>query len=477
MLARLQFLKSTRSVLVSHASHVAPTRIVSYQPVIQLAVLRSHRSIQTFGIRPFSTSSSHLEKSKEKTDPVAKDAKSVKVVKSTGAKAAAVAKPPLSQRIKKGLKHYWEGTKLLGMEIKVSSRLLIKMGTGYELTRREYRLLQRTIADVLRLFPFAFFVIVPFAELLLPVALKLFPNLLPSTYESKLDKEKKLKILRGTRQKVSHVLRSSTNRMHLPSNITDEQRTDFKDFMQKFQSGRPDEISKDQLMRVARLFQDDLILDNSPRDILTAMAKFISLRPYGSDQILRYRIRHKLLKIKADDQLIDYDGVDSLTTQELQVACASRGIKSYSATPEQMRAWLHNWLQLRLRDKIPSTLAILLNAYTYDDPNGSTDQYETLKQILSALPIEFYHAQELHVDEANATFKQRMNVLKEQENLIKAESAQEKDHVVLVKDKLNLDDDAEVQKRVGKQVEKEAKEEHIAKEKRKQEKVKTPENK
>jgi hypothetical protein len=37
----------------------------------------------------------------------------------------------------------------------------------------------------LRLVPFAVFVVVPFMELLLPVALKLFPNMLPSTFEDK----------------------------------------------------------------------------------------------------------------------------------------------------------------------------------------------------------------------------------------------------------------------------------------------------
>lgn len=45
--------------------------------------------------------------------------------------------------------------------------------------------LRRTTTDLMRLVPFAFFIIVPFMELLLPVALKLFPNMLPSTYESK----------------------------------------------------------------------------------------------------------------------------------------------------------------------------------------------------------------------------------------------------------------------------------------------------
>ena len=43
--------------------------------------------------------------------------------------------------------------------------------------------LRRTTGDLLRLIPFSVFVIVPFMEILLPVALKLFPNMLPSTFE------------------------------------------------------------------------------------------------------------------------------------------------------------------------------------------------------------------------------------------------------------------------------------------------------
>ena len=43
----------------------------------------------------------------------------------------------------------------------------------------------RTTQDLLGLIPFAVFVIVPFMEFLLPVALKLFPNMLPSTFEDK----------------------------------------------------------------------------------------------------------------------------------------------------------------------------------------------------------------------------------------------------------------------------------------------------
>lgn len=98
-------------------------------------------------------------------------------------------KPPLVSRawskVKHEASHYWNGSKLLAKEVRIASRLQWKLLHGDSLTRRERRQLMRTTTDILRLIPFAVFVIVPFMELLLPVALKLFPNMLPSTFEDK----------------------------------------------------------------------------------------------------------------------------------------------------------------------------------------------------------------------------------------------------------------------------------------------------
>jgi len=41
----------------------------------------------------------------------------------------------------------------------------------------------RTLGDLFRVVPFSVFIIVPGAELLLPFAIKLFPNLLPSQFQ------------------------------------------------------------------------------------------------------------------------------------------------------------------------------------------------------------------------------------------------------------------------------------------------------
>lgn len=45
----------------------------------------------------------------------------------------------IGQKIKKEIQHYWDGTKLLAAEVKISSKLALKMAAGYELSRRENR--------------------------------------------------------------------------------------------------------------------------------------------------------------------------------------------------------------------------------------------------------------------------------------------------------------------------------------------------
>jgi LETM1 and EF-hand domain-containing protein 1, mitochondrial len=48
----------------------------------------------------------------------------------------------LGQKIKKEVQHYWDGTKLLAAEVRISTKLALKMAAGYELSRRENRQVQ-----------------------------------------------------------------------------------------------------------------------------------------------------------------------------------------------------------------------------------------------------------------------------------------------------------------------------------------------
>jgi len=341
-------------------------------------------------------------------------------------------KPTLVQRIKHEIQHYWDGTKLLAAEVKISSKLALKMAAGYELTRRENRQLQRTVQDLGRLVPFSVFIIVPFAEALLPIALRLFPNMLPSTYEGQKSKDKKAATLRNTRKEVSSFLRETMKETGLPLSPATTQKEEFATFFRKLRS-TGEKPSTDDVIKVCKTFKDDLTLDNLSRPQLVSMCRYLNLNTFGTDTMLRYQIRHRMRQIKRDDRAISFEGVDSLNVLELQTACASRGIKTHTVSPGRLREDLQSWLELRLRHGVPSTLLVLSNAYMYGqnaEEGGFHSQIEALTGVLSSIPEELYHEIELEVHNAEgaATNKQRLDVLKEQQELIEEENEQEQEN-------------------------------------------------
>lgn len=339
----------------------------------------------------------------------------------------------LRQKIMKEVHHYWDGTKLLATEVKISTKLALKMGAGYELSRREHRQLQRTVQDIGRLVPFSVFVLVPFAELLLPVALKLFPNLLPSTYEGQSSKDKKAGNLRATRKEVSSFLRSTLKETGLPLTVATAQKDEFQKFFRKVRA-TGEAPTADDVIKVCKIFKDDLTLDNLSRPQLVGMCRYMNLNTFGTDMMLRYQIRHRMRQIKRDDRAISFEGVDSLSVPELQVAAQSRGIRTHGVSPGRLRDDLQSWLDLRLKYGVPSTLLVLSNAFMYSQGKDSefSSQIDALTGVLSSIPEELFHEIELEVHNAEgaATNKQRLEVLKEQQELIEEENEQDESNKV-----------------------------------------------
>ncbi|KAI9728821.1 MAG: hypothetical protein M1834_007207 [Cirrosporium novae-zelandiae] len=337
----------------------------------------------------------------------------------------------IMQKVKKEVQHYWDGTKLLAAEVNISTKLALKMAAGYELSRREDRQLRRTVQDLARLVPFSVFVVVPFAELLLPIALRLFPNLLPSTYEGAKSREAKATTLRGTRKEVSAFLRTTMKESGIPISPTTAQRAEFAEFFSKVRA-TGESPSKDDVIKVCKLFKDDLTLDNLSRPQLVGMCRFLNLNAFGTDTMLRYHLRHRMRQIKRDDRAIAYEGVGTLSIPELQAACQSRGLRTHGMSPGHLRDDLQLWLDLRLKYGVPSTLLVLSNAYMYTTGAQEAEfnsQIEALQAVLSSIPEELFHEIELEVHNAEgaATNKQRLEVLREQQELIEEENEQDEE--------------------------------------------------
>ncbi len=262
------------------------------------------------------------------------------------------------------------------------------------------------------------------------MALKLFPNLLPSTYEGQKSKENKAADLRATRKQVSSFLRNTLRESGLPVSAVNTRKEEFTDFFKKVRA-TGDAPTKEDVIKVCKIFKDDLTLDNLSRPQLVGMCKYMNLQTFGTDGMLRYQIRHRMRQIKRDDKAISFEGVDSLSVPELQMACASRGLRTHGMSPAKLREDLQMWLDLRLKYNIPSTLLVLSNAYMYTSGKDAEidTQIDALQAVLSSIPEELFHEIELEVHNAEgaATNKQRLEVLKEQQELIEEENEQQEE--------------------------------------------------
>lgn len=282
----------------------------------------------------------------------------------------------------------------------------------------------------------------------------MFPNLLPSTYEGQKAKDAKVTNLRSTRKEVSNFLRQTLKETGLPITVATSQKEEFTEFFRKIRNTGEAPTASD-VIKVCKIFKDDLTLDNLSRPQLVGICRYMNLTSFGTDAMLRYQVRHRMVQIKRDDKAISYEGVESLSVTELHTACASRGLRTHGMSPGRLRDDLKVWLDLRLKYGVPSTLLVLSNAFVYAQGKQETEfnsQIDALQSVLASVPEELFHEIELEVHNAEgaATNKQRLEVLKEQQELIEEEGQQnegsEKEGRETPKDIEQIDEEAEVER-------------------------------
>ena len=119
------------------------------------------------------------------------------------------------------------------------------------------------------------------------------------------------------------------------------------------------------------------------------MSRYMGLNAFGTDNFLRGAIRARLAQLRRDDQLIDMEGIDSLSTSELQQACQSRGIRTIGTSPARLRKELTTWIKLHLHNRVSGVLLVLGRAFYFDRKPGESEENFTIKSlesVLSSLP-------------------------------------------------------------------------------------------
>ena len=308
-----------------------------------------------------------------------------------------VQKKSLKKRIVDELKHYYHGFRLLFIDLRMSSRYLSRIVRGEQLSRREYQLLVQSTSDLFRLVPFSVFIIVPFMEFLLPVFLKFFPSMLPSTFQTTKDKDAKIKRQLQVKIDMAKFLEETLDEMAFreKGGYHSEEAKKFAKFFEQVRASGAGASNAD-ILKYSQLFEDEITLDSMTRQQLVACCRLLELQPLGTNAFLRFQLRMRLKALKSDDEMIDKEGVHSLTVSELQAACRARGMRALGVPIERLQSQLNQWLELSLDEKIPPSL-LLLSRALYVPENIPTS--EQLKVTIQSLPEEAGTEVQHNIDE------------------------------------------------------------------------------
>ena len=328
---------------------------------------------------------------------------------------------------KKMAHHHWTGFKMLGTETRIASKYLIKLVRGNQLTRRERRQLRRTAADLFRVIPLAMFLVVPFLELLLPVALYIFPNMLPSTFEDeakvKEKRRKELKIRLEMAKFLKEILHEVADETKLKSG--EARAEELTSFMGKVQAGEP--VDNESILRMANLFGDKLTLSTLTRPQLQNMCKYMGISPYGTTGYLRFQLENRFETIKQDDLMIMDEGVDSLSDEELVQAAISRGMRGVGVDLDKLRAQISEWLYLHIEEQVPAAMLVLSRALLISEKVAPAVR---LQDTILAFPeeiIDEIRAEEVDTEDDDDTAAEKLRLLKIEEEAIAREAAKAKE--------------------------------------------------
>ena len=254
---------------------------------------------------------------------------------------------------KEGVRHLYHGFRLFGVNTKLAWRYSRRLQSGQALTRRERLLLERATLDLLRLVPFTFFVVVPFAEFLLPVALKMFPTLIPSTFET--ESQGRTRAYRGA-------MRTLLARKKLLEHMTSvvlATNPEHADILRRASCG--DTLTPEHI-RVIAPFCDKvrpLSLGKLPPELIVELGKTVGVyHPIYRvlpKAMIAQRVRADVVaytqKLKRDDLQLDAEGMGDLPMEELIKANQQRGMR-WTESKDTLLVQLEWWVELAKDPKV-----------------------------------------------------------------------------------------------------------------------------
>jgi len=291
-------------------------------------------------------------------------------------------------KVKEGSVHSWHwfknGSILFKKNFQISKKLLRKKLDGDELNYKEHSVLVTTTSDLVKLIPFSFFVIVPFAELLLPVVIKIYPKILPSTYdvgklfkkpeEGTSDRSKRLLAKQKLMEFFKEVsIKADTNKGEM-KRIKDRNDAinEFKNMLVTSgaqQGGRfilPDVQAIKKFISNFPQGPDYFRLENLKIEVLESMCFLLNIDPFAFRSHIVIQLKRFINEIRKEDKAFKWEGLDSMSPEDLVEANRKRGLPM-DVGPEDLKSQLREWIEISSNRDIPISVLLWIRAFVVSE--------------------------------------------------------------------------------------------------------------
>lgn len=317
-------------------------------------------------------------------------------------------------KAKEGSKNIWKGCKLTYRDAKFfMNKKYAYTFQGEEYTIKTRKALQNTSADLLKMIPFSFFIVVPFAELLLPPSLYLFPDMIPSTFITEEKKEAAWKAMISQRTECVHklhayvtdVAKSENSLEHIlnqirfsPGSITREQLIKNQDLLGEYL--KFGNMNTEQLLYTCKFlgFEPWTGFKTFNRAVMSLLSKILALanihfpkeyepKIFPLAQIKRdivmIQLRRRINQIRIEDQDLLAEDFNTIEPALLKTLCRERGIESEESSDSKMRrslkAWVRDSTYPSSKGLVPIEFLVFSQVFSYIPTSSNASQkYEQL---------------------------------------------------------------------------------------------------
>lgn len=333
-------------------------------------------------------------------------------------------------RIMRTSHHIWHELKLVGKGFKTFKRDIQESVSDTKdmhdskfkkVTYSQTVKMQKVRRDVIKFIPFSLFIIVPGLELLLPAWLVIFPNSIPSQFQSESARRKKLEKLLENRdlaaEKLLYKFPKYFNKVEKSNHLTEVEKEQLKELLRLTRNSK--DIMVTNLLQYKHLFKKYADFRHFKVSTLQQMGYFMGLDPvtgvntinnllsffglkidisspyvkWFTKMIMIRELRLFFRKIRREDAYLSMEKMSNFEEYKIDSILIERGIEIENKTKKHKLNDYKLWQTVSNLNNVPDTMLVYFRLNQFAEDLYRTNYYEQEYDLMRAIASNNLHEQ------------------------------------------------------------------------------------